>query len=274
MNILLCCFEESSRGLSVRYLSSFLKAKEHDVKLLFFNIKKTSEFTSNEISEIVKFIKDNKIEWLGISIMTESFFLARDLSRKLKNIIPSIKIVLGGVHATVCPEECLNTDADFIVMGNGERPLEKLVSGEDPETIHGIAFKKQNHIVKNPALALDFLDLDRLPFPDWELEGKYFLKGGKIEKLDMKTFREGNTWKASYYPMITTRGCIYHCSYCNNVNKNLLKRNSVGRAMEELEYIKKVLPFTRGVNIQDDSFFMGNDKYLTEFCKELKKRFG
>lgn len=208
--------------------------------------------------------------------MTEFFFETKDLIGKLKKELPDIRIVIGGIHATLSPVEGLSSGADFVLMGDGENPLIRLINKEDPEKISGLAFKKGNTYVINSTLNSDILDLEELPFPDWDTKHKFFLKSNRLRRLDIRTFRRGSTWKGSYYPLITTRGCIYKCSFCCNscnINKFPLRRNSVSRIMEELDYIKKVLPFIRGLNIQDDSFFMGSDEFISNFCIELKKRF-
>ncbi len=47
----------------------------------------------------------------------------------------------------------------------------------------------------------------------------------------------------------------------------------MNRIIEELQYALKKLPFLHGINIQDDSFFLGSDKWLEEFCLRIKTEF-
>jgi len=270
--------EEGFRGISVRYLSSYMKSKGHCSKILFFNRDRrihpsSAGFNDQEISETVNLIKTYKIDLVGISIMTENFLETKDLISKIRKIIPEIKFVIGGVHATVCPEECLGAGADFVIVGDGEIPLYKLVSGEDPKNINGFAFISNGKTTVNPQLHSDLIGLEELPFPDWGFDDVFFLGKNKIKKLTVKDFRAGSTWKGAYYPLTTSRGCPYHCAYCCNVNRSNIRRNSIKKIMEELSYIKKTLPFTCGLNIQDDSFYLGSDEWIAEFCHELKTRF-
>ncbi|MCX6760670.1 MAG: radical SAM protein [Candidatus Nealsonbacteria bacterium] len=279
MNILFCSLEEGFRGISVRYMSSYIKSKGHSSKILFFNRDRqvhpsSAGFGAEEVSEFVDFIKNHKIDLVGISIMTENFLEAKDLIVKAKKNLPLTKFVLGGVHATVCPKECVETGADFVIAGDGEVPLYKLISGDDPKKINGLAFMSDNKIVINPPVPSESIDLKDLPFPDWGFEDVFFFKKDKIEGLNEKDFKAGSTWSGKYYPLTTSRGCPYHCAYCCNVNRYSIKRNSIGKIMDELEYIKKTLPFTCGLNIQDDSFYLGSDEWIAEFCRELKIRFG
>ena len=279
MNILLCTMEEGFRGISVRYLSSYIKSKGHSSKILFFNRNRqiypsSAKFNNQEISEVVNFIKNYKIDLVCISIMTENFLEAKDLIAKVKKILPEIKFILGGIHPTVCPEECVKIGADFVVVGDGEIPLHRLMSGEDPKNINGLAFMSGGKVVINPRVRSDLVSLEDLPFPDWGFDDAFFFKKNKIKKLTIKDFRSGATWGGTYYPLTTSRGCPYKCAYCCNVNRQDIRRNSISNIMDELSYVKEALPFTCGLNIQDDSFYLGSDEWIAEFCQELKTRFG
>ena len=271
--------EEGFRGISVRYLSSYIKSKGHSSKILFFNRDRrihssSAKFNNQEISEVTNFIKNYKIDLVCISIMTENFLEAKDLIGKVKKILPEIKFILGGVHPTVCPEECVKTGADFVVMGDGEIPLYRLASNEDPKNINGLAYISGGKIIINPRVRSDLVNLEDLPFPDWGFDNTFFFKKNKIKKLTIKDFRSGATWGGTYYPLTTSRGCPYGCAYCCNVNRRDIRRNSISNIMDELSYVKEALPFTCGLNIQDDSFYLGSDEWIAEFCQELKTRFG
>lgn len=279
MNVLFCSMEEGFRGISVRYLSSYIKSKGHSSKILFFNRDRriypsSAGFDNQEVSEFINFIKNHKIDLVAISIMTENFLEAKDLIAKVKKNAPEIKFILGGVHATVCPEECVETGTNFVVIGDGEIPLYRLMSNENPRNINGLAYMSGSEMIVNPRVHSDLVDLKDLPFPDWGFDNAFFFKKNKIKKLTVKDFRAGSTWGGTYYPLTTSRGCPYRCAYCCNVNRHSVRRNSISKIMDELSYIKKTLPFTCGLNIQDDSFYLGSEEWIVEFCQELKKRFG
>jgi len=279
MNILFCTMEEGLRGISVRYLSSYIRDKGHSSRILFFNRNRqiypsSAGFNDQEISEFISFIKNYKIDLVGISIMTENFLEAKDLIAKVKKNMPEMKFILGGVHTTVCPKECVETGADFVIIGDGEIALSKLMSNEDPRNINGLAYMSEGKMIINPPARSDLVDLKDLPFPDWGFDNVFFFEKDKIKKLTVKDFRSGSTWGGTYYPLTTSRGCPYKCAYCCNITRYSIRRNSISRIMDELSYIKKILPFTCGLNIQDDSFYLGSDEWIAEFCKELKARFG
>lgn len=179
----------------------------------------------------------------------------------------------GGVHPTICPEECLEAGYDFVVIGDGERPLQRLLSGEPLHSITGIGYTTDGKVIINPPTNEDILSLDDLPFPDWNFKSCYFLDSGIIRPLTVDIYQSRTQWGGRYYYLTTSRGCLYRCAYCCNITRTV-RRNTLRRIMEELNYVKKEMPFISGMNIQDDSFFMGDDAFLANFSREVKNNFG
>jgi radical SAM superfamily enzyme YgiQ (UPF0313 family) len=67
---------------------------------------------------------------VGISCMTPQGSQAYDFCRFLKKFYPSIKVILGGPHATYYLDECRKHPFDIIVTGDGERVFEELLTGK------------------------------------------------------------------------------------------------------------------------------------------------
>ncbi|MCX5715400.1 MAG: cobalamin-dependent protein, partial [Candidatus Omnitrophica bacterium] len=216
-------------------------------------------FTDEEVKSIGRFLDENGIGLVGFSIMTGHFLQSIDLMRKLKKNSKKIKFIFGGVHPTILPEECLTAGADYAVMGDGEIPLRRLLAEEPVYKIAGLCYVDNGKPVVNPADHENLIPLDKLPFPDYDFSDSYFLDKASVKQLDIKTYRDRTTWAGEYYYLTTTRGCPYHCAYCCNVNRHSLRRNTVDRVIEELNEVKENMPFICGINIQDDSFFMGSD---------------
>jgi anaerobic magnesium-protoporphyrin IX monomethyl ester cyclase len=119
-------------------------------------------------------------------------------------------VIVCGSDATDHAPDFLERGADFVLLGEGEETLGELLAhlkqqpGDKPLGILGLAFKDRDasSAVLN-ARRPDIRDLDRLPFPAWDL-------------VDVARYRE--LWEArhGYYSMnmVTTRGCPYHCNWC------------------------------------------------------------
>jgi len=108
-------------------------------------------------------------------------------------------IIMGGPHASFLPEEAL-LHADFVIRGEGEKSLLKLVEfiergSNDFSSIPNLSYKKNGNFYHNP-LAKTFVNLDTLPIPDFSL----------VEGYDPK--------KLKIYPISTSRGCPYNCTFC------------------------------------------------------------
>src|SRR4030042_942635 len=62
---------------------------------------------------------------IGITAMTPTIGTALDIAHHLKQKSPNFKIILGGAHVTLLPEETLasSTDIDIIVRGEADNTV-------------------------------------------------------------------------------------------------------------------------------------------------------
>ena len=113
---------------------------------------------------------------VGISVTSQQLGLTRELADFIFAEF-GLPVVLGGVHPTVRPEECIQIESVLgICLGEGEFALLELVeamagnSGRPPEDlkIDNFWFRSGEGIVKNPIRPL-CEDLDSLPFCDREI---------------------------------------------------------------------------------------------------------
>lgn len=137
---------------------------------------------------------------IGITAMTISSYRSFQLANLIKEIDDEYVIVLGGIHPTVLPEECLdNAGVDIVVRGEGEETFSEvtrhIIDGKDYRTLKGISFKKNGKPIHNPSRNL--LDLDAAPpFP-------YDLFDSTYDR-----YRDFGT-------VISSRGCPYDCIFCS-----------------------------------------------------------
>jgi len=141
-----------------------------------------------------------------------------------------VTVILCGADATDHTDFYLSRGADFVIIGEGEETLAELMdsltgrSGTGPESILGLAWAAnmgtgtdaRRVTTDELPLAVDDLvptgkaarrpdiqDLDRLPFPAWDL-------------VDIPRYR--SIWLARHghfsMNMVTTRGCPFHCNWC------------------------------------------------------------
>ncbi|MCK5138731.1 MAG: cobalamin-dependent protein, partial [Thermodesulfovibrionia bacterium] len=172
------------------YLSAVLKKEGHQTSLICPYM-----FNPTGVS---RKIEDFKPQMVVVSSVSDQF----ELSKKIIGFIYdkySLPIVIGGVHPTVDPDECMDVRGVLgVCIGEGEYALLEFVDllekKKDYSRVKNFWFKKENKIIKNTVRPL-IQDLDSLPFPDRELFDGYADTSNEIEFMG-------------------SRGCPYQCSYC------------------------------------------------------------
>ncbi len=216
----------------------------------------------DKFDENIKEILKLKPDIVGFSATTSSFLDASRMAKSIKEANSKILTVCGGVHCSSIGERLLKdfTMFDYIVKGEGEITMEKIATGKNPSEIDGLVWRNGNNIIENKPRSV-IPDLDSLPFPAYEK-----LKGFP---------REYNLPLFSYakFPctsIITSRGCLYQCSYCDRtVYKKGFRYNSAEYVYEHFKYLRKSYG-VHHVNIYDDLFTTDMDR-IEKLCQMLIK---
>jgi anaerobic magnesium-protoporphyrin IX monomethyl ester cyclase len=91
-------------------------------------------------------------------------------AREIKAARTNTVTVIGGPHATSCPDDFLSGDGavDYVVRGEGEETLARLVGtlsdGGDPKRIPGVTYMDRGRAHSNPPAPF-IRELDDLPMP-------------------------------------------------------------------------------------------------------------
>jgi len=171
------------------------------------------------VETILKFNPD----FVGFSIFTADVPAAVIVAALLKKARPELKIMLGGPHASLAKELLLKESPcfDYVVYGEGEFPALKIVSGEKPENINNLIWRKGSEIIVNERAPL-IENLDILPIPD------------------RKNYYPENHNYISHFVM-TSRGCPNNCTFCASpvIWDRKVRFRGVDNIMEELFLLKK-----------------------------------
>lgn len=183
----------------------------------------------------------------GITAMTGyGIKEALDLSRLVREKAPQAKIVWGGWHASLLPEQTLeNPYIDFVVKGMGEyTTVELLQALEDGVTdfsgIQGLGWKRGKELITNPSRAMSNIsDFPHLPYHLVEDEFFDQIPGRRT---------------ASF---LTSVGCPLDCGFCADkaVYQGKWNRLSAERCLEELKGLRDDFGVT-AVHILDSNFFV------------------
>ncbi len=222
--------------LSLGYLAAVVRDLGADVKILDLHALQIPADRAGE------HLRQDRYDWIGITATTTLVHNARLIAALARREQPQAKIVFGGVHPTVVPEEVLSwPEVDYVVRGEGEVTFTELVAGRPVEGIAGLSFRRDRQFVHNPPREL-LPDLDALPFPAYDLlpVGRYVPALGGYKRLPAIS-------------VITSRGCSGQCSYCNNFYGRKVRKRSADNVIAELKLLKERYGI-REIYFFDDSF--------------------
>jgi anaerobic magnesium-protoporphyrin IX monomethyl ester cyclase len=214
------------------------------------------------IDEQVKVILDYSPQIVGFSATTSSFPDAAVLAQKIKEQFPSIITVCGGVHVSALEGKLAAAypSFDYLIAGEGEITMAELCAGSEPAGIKGLIRRSGEEIIANAPQA-KIVELDSLPFPAYEK------LAGFPRDYHLPLFSYVETPGAT---MITSRGCLFQCSYCDrSVFKKGFRYNSAAYTYEHMKYLRTRFG-VRHINIYDD-LFTANRPRIVELCDQLAR---
>lgn len=226
-------FEELKQAIRTRmalghdheYFSNFLSValpliagltpKEFDIKII------------DENREDVDF--DEAFDVVGITAITQQATKAYQIADEFRR--RGVYVVIGGIHATVLPEEA-KAHADTVIVGEAEKIWPQFVADFIQEKAQ--PFYRENGVV----------DMTQSPVPRFDL-----LQGKGYKSIVVQA----------------TRGCPHDCEFCasSKIYGVRYRHKTVEQVVEEIQFIKNIWerPF---ISFADDNMFVHR-----KFSKEL-----
>ncbi len=231
-------------GLAI--LAAILAENDINVQILECNALRIP------INQLEASLPSINFEVVGITASTALFHNSMEAARLCRKCYPKATIIMGGVHPTVLPEQCLeNNSIDLVVRGEGEKSFLRLVKGENPETIPGVSYRMGNEIINNPEDQQP-VDLDKNPMPAYHL-------------LPMERYHTalGSSRRKPGIGLIVSRGCPGRCTYCYG---HFLGRKARFRAPQLIFDEIRLLMKNYGIN--EIAFY---DDTFTTYTKKVKE---
>jgi len=210
-------------------------------------------------SEFVKNL-DQPPDYFAISSPCTTYSeTSLELISAIKNKFPNSTIIAGGTDASIRPEVYFDAGADFVMKGEGEFSLLKLLKAIEKrerflESIENLVWEKGSKKIYNHTSLIK--DLDTVPFPDYSLDGlPEYIYNGKRHAMIM-----------------AGRGCPYRCKFCS-IAKTMgynTRLRSVENVVEEIA--EKVKIGITSFDFEDDNFGH-NKKWLNDFLDYSIKYF-
>jgi radical SAM superfamily enzyme YgiQ (UPF0313 family) len=196
---------------------------------------------------------------VGLQAMSFTLPDAYLVAKALKRQNPEVKVLIGGPHPTIYPEETAALEAvDFAFAGEGEVGFPAFLDAfADPRAdnaVPGIAFKTNGKVSYTPSPGL-LKDIDSVSFPA-RRSSKYTRYSSVLAKRNPITI------------MITSRGCPYSCVFCNRMGRKY-RWHSAQHVLDEIEDILDL--GIKEIFIHDDTFSIKRDR-VRDICKGIIER--
>jgi len=295
MRITLISFDHELYCVGIRILSACLRKTGHETRLVFMVPESAQDankkFEVKYSEALLSGLRDlcNGSDLIGMSLMSNQFVQAIEVTRYLKACGISAPIIWGGIQPTVETEECLEY-ADIVCVGEGEGALVELVDKmekkEPYDRVGNLWFNSPGGIIRNPPRPL-VQDLDSIPFPDYTCKDHFIASGNVLEELTKNRFaafqgeRFHGDGRSIPYMFVTSRGCPFSCTYCVNAvykslypGQKLTRWRSDGNIIEEIKVMQQELGPISYVYMVDDNFTARPLKKLKAFCDVYKKEIG
>ena len=209
---------------------------------------------------LTKMIAKIKPDLVGLSSMAWQFDTCIKIAHLIKELRPEVKIVIGGYHATLMPEEIADSPEarwiDFMIRGEGEEACRRLVNGldgrDDLTTIPSLSHKQNGRFIHNPRAENLDLGTIKLPIRDQRrLTWGYHILYSKIELVE------------------TSRGCTRACNFCSmrHMYGRSFRTYPISRVLADIDdiYYKRK---TKWIFITDDNMVL-NPSRVIELCDAI-----
>ena len=192
--------------LNIGFIASYLEKHGVEVSLIDESAGQNLEYE----------LRRYKPDIVGITALTFLAPRAYKIARMCKDM--GILTVMGGVHASVLPEEALQ-HVDVVVKGEGEVAMLDIIENNI-----------RSGVVTRPYIQ----DLDESPFPARHLMQMDFYLTSRDRLLQHIISYVPPGMKSA--TMLTSKGCPYSCTFCHNSWRGIPFRfSSPERVLEEMK---------------------------------------
>ena len=206
-------------------------------------------------------LEKRKPDIIGVTTTTFTLIDVMIVAKIAKAIDKGVKVVLGGPHVYIYPEETIRLPGvDFLILGEGELPFAELLQNindyESLRGVKGIVFKHRGEIINTSPR--EFIEeLDSLPFP-----ARHLTKVNKYSSLLAKG--------TLVTTMITSRGCPYKCLFCYrpHLGKKFRARSAINVVNEMEECVDMGI---EEILVYDDTFTIDRQRVM-DICRLITER--
>ncbi|MFA5175704.1 MAG: radical SAM protein [Candidatus Nanoarchaeia archaeon] len=240
--------------LSLMYIAATLEQAGHDVTILDAN---ALGYTKDQI---ISYLKERKVEVVGLTVTTLTYHKEAAWIEAIKKELPDVTMIVGGKHAWYYSKELLkNKYIDYVFVGEADNSIVEFANAWDKDQkklkkIKGVWSRNGNKIIDN-GMSDPITDLDSLPFPARHM-------------LPLGNYCTFITKKQKFSTMITTRGCVGRCTFCDG-HLDRYRARSAEKVVQEMQLAYDM--GVREIELYDDAFTI-NKQRARDICEGIKKR--
>lgn len=197
--------------------------------------------------ELVDRLQKNPSDAYCLSVSAVDYDNALKVVVAIKQNVPRAKVIVGGIHPTIFPQEYDFAAIDHVVTGEGEITIPRILAGQEKRRV--VVGIKPN--------------LNSLPWVDREL------------------FDYRRELSCSYTPdqptpaitMLSGRGCPFQCTYCQPAESSVFghpyRMRSVDDVIAEMVHLHQRYSY-RAVTFWDDTFTFSK-QWIAAFCDQYEE---
>ncbi|MEN6576887.1 MAG: radical SAM protein [Phycisphaerales bacterium] len=214
-------------------------------------------------------LAERRPDYVGLSLLTTEYApILYQAAEIVKSVSPSIVVIAGGVHVTLHYDEVIRHPAiDYCCRGEGEYVLRELLLhllGDGPLPEVGLIYREGGRVVVQEKAVVE--DLAGLPWPAYDL-------------MDFRKYCETDARQgANRFPelpgmaMLISRGCPYHCSFCQvaSISGRQARVRDPADVVREIQFVQERYGI-RSITFFDDNFFVPIQpmkEFLRLMCRE------
>jgi anaerobic magnesium-protoporphyrin IX monomethyl ester cyclase len=238
--------------LGIQILAAVLEQAHYRVCLLDANARRRPR----QIQQIVQQVRRMKPDVIGMTLLTPLVREAYRLAPLLRET--GAKMLAGGPHATILPEEALAHGFDAVVLGEGEPVIASAVAallGDSPmQAVPNWVYRDKAGAIQQTAVSEPTPELDQLPRPARHL----------VNPRDYGGARDPAVHKG----LFGSRGCPARCAYCAGaLFGKRFRFRSAASLVDEMQEINRSYGTTH-FDFMDDAMTVSQPR-MQELCERL-----
>ncbi len=268
-----------------RILSAKLREMGHDVEFVCLTLDGEEHYNQDVLRQFGDVLEKHESEVVLYSFLSDNFLRAVKVTEMVYERFPETTQVWGGVHCTIAPEEAIK-HCRIVCQGEGDLALpefiDKYAADEDYTGVENFWFEMPDGTVKSNPMRPLLVELDQMPWPDYEIDTHWILDQGRIQPMTVELLEKyHNNAPLGFptYPVLSSRGCAFRCSFCYNATykqifpgQKSVRFRSLPDVIDELRSMKDRFPFFRSFFFSDDDFFLRSKKALKEFSEIAREK--